>query len=201
MAVGAEQLGLGLLREERADLEGVRRAQAQVPADAGVGAGDLDDHAIEGVQTELVATEPARLQDPMEAGRDELLVKLGGVGAALLGVGGLGQYPLAQRAGARDDLIRGQLRLGRRRSAWRWPRLRRQAGHDHAAQVTLLGGRVERVVDPVERVARGDDRLGVEPAVLHHPDEPRQVVAHADVAVLGAEDRAALHRRSPAAGR
>ena len=38
MAVGAEQLGLGLLGEERADLEGMRRAQAQVPADAGVGA-------------------------------------------------------------------------------------------------------------------------------------------------------------------
>ena len=44
----------------------------------------------------------------------------------------------------------------------------------------------------VERVAVGDDRVGRDEALLHHRDEARQVVAHAAVAVLGAEDRPAL---------
>src|SRR6516225_639459 len=106
MAVGSEQVGLGPLREERRDLERVCRAQAQIPADAGVSAADLDDHAIEGVQAELVATKPARLEDSKETGRHELLLKLGRVRAALLGVTCLGQDLFAQGAGAPDDLIR-----------------------------------------------------------------------------------------------
>jgi hypothetical protein len=92
----------------------VRGAEAQVPADAGVGARDLDDHAIEGVQAELVATEPSRLEDLMEAGCHELVVKPARVRPALLGVGGLGQHCFAHGGGARDDLIGRQLRLGYR---------------------------------------------------------------------------------------
>ena len=34
---------------------------------------------------------------------------------------------------------------------------------------------MQRVVDLVQPVAAGDDRLGSHPAVLHHPDEARQV--------------------------
>ena len=107
MAVGTEQVGLGLLSEIRADLEGMRRAQAQVPADPGVGTRDLDYHPVEGVQTELVATEPAGLEDAVKAGGHELLVKLGGVGAALLRLGRLGFDSFAQAAGPVDDLLSG----------------------------------------------------------------------------------------------
>jgi hypothetical protein len=87
--------------------------QRQAPARPGVALGDLHHRPPEGGQVELVAAEPAGLEHPVEPGLAKLLEQLLRVVAALLGLLGLVANHRLQRLRAPDDLVRGQVRLGR----------------------------------------------------------------------------------------
>ncbi len=68
-------------------------------------------HPPENRQAELVAAEPARLQDPVEPGRGELAVEFGGVVAEAFGLVLLVADGRDQRPGPLDDRLRRQVRL------------------------------------------------------------------------------------------
>jgi hypothetical protein len=107
----AEDVPLAVLGEVGAHDQGVVRAQGQPPAGAGVAGRDGEHDLPERRQAELVAAEPARLQDPVEPGRDELPVQFGGVVPEAFGL----VLPVAdrrdQRPGPGDDRLRRQVRL------------------------------------------------------------------------------------------
>src|SRR6266702_3038160 len=71
-----EYVPLAGLREIGADDERVVRAQGQAPARARIAGQDGQHRLPERRQVELVAAEPARLQDPVEPRGDELPVEL-----------------------------------------------------------------------------------------------------------------------------
>jgi hypothetical protein len=89
-------------------------AQGQAPAGARVASRDGQHYLPERRQAELVTAEPARLQDPVEAGRGELAVQFGGVMAEAFGLILLLADGRDQRPGPADDRLRRQVRLGDR---------------------------------------------------------------------------------------
>jgi hypothetical protein len=89
----------------------VVRAQGQAPAGAGVAGRDSEHDLPERRQAELVAAEPAWLQDPVEPGLGELPVQLGGVMAEAFGLVLLVADGRDQRPGPGDDRLRRQVRL------------------------------------------------------------------------------------------
>jgi len=105
---------LAVLGEVGADDQGVVRAQGQAPAGARVTLRDSEHDLPERRQAELVAAEPARLQDPVEAGRGELAVQFGGVVAEAFGLVLLAADGRDQRPGPADDRLRRQVGLGDR---------------------------------------------------------------------------------------
>ena len=108
---GAEHLTLGALGVEGTRLQRVRGIERQAPARGRTSARDLDDHAVERGDVELVAPEHPRLQDAVEAGVRERLVHLLAVEGALLRGGLLVEQPWAQRLGAADHLCGREARL------------------------------------------------------------------------------------------
>jgi len=107
----AEDGPLAVLGEVGADDQGVVRAQGQAPAGARVTLRDSEHDPPEHRQAELVAAEPARLQDPVEPGRGELAVQFGGVMAEAFGLVALVADGRDQRPGPGDDRLRRQVRL------------------------------------------------------------------------------------------
>src|SRR5581483_2918369 len=75
-SVGPEDLALRLLGEVRGDRDRVPGGERELPAARRTAPRDLDDQPVEVAQAELVAAEAPRLDDPVEARIQELLVDL-----------------------------------------------------------------------------------------------------------------------------
>ena len=122
-AVGAVDVDLALLRPQRREHVRVPGGQGVGPAAGRTAARQRDRDAGEGRQVELVAAEAPRLQDPVEAGLDEVAAGLVGQAPDALAL----LLALAQHAdhvpGALDDLLLRQAGLGDR------DRLRRGGRH------------------------------------------------------------------------
>jgi len=108
---GGEDVTLARLGKPRPDHERVVRAQRQPPAGAGITGRDRQHHPPENRQAELVAAEPARLQDPVEPGRGESPVQVGRVVPQPLRLVLLGADGRDQRPRPFDDRLRRQVRL------------------------------------------------------------------------------------------
>ena len=146
MTLGTEQFELRLLRPQRGDLERMRRGQRQAPADARMPARNLQHHAVECREIELVAAEQARLGDAIEPRLQECLVQLFAVGAARIVLVLLRAQERPQRHCPRHQLGRREPRLGRRydrpsqgrnlRHPWVLPRwsIFRKSGHRLSAR-------------------------------------------------------------------
>ena len=110
----AEHLTLGALGVEGTRLQRVCGIERQAPARGRTSARNLDDHAVERGDVELIAAEHPRLQDAVEAGvRERLVHLLAGEGALLRG-GLIVEQPWAQRLGAADHICGRQARLRNR---------------------------------------------------------------------------------------
>ena len=128
LAVGAVDVDLPLLGPERREHVGVARGQRVGPAARRAAARELDRDARERREVELVAAEPPRLQDPIEAGLHEVAAGLVGHAPEALAL----LLALAEHrhhgAGALDHLGRRQLRLGD------FDRVRGRRGHQSPPQ-------------------------------------------------------------------
>jgi hypothetical protein len=102
---------LARLGKPRPDHERVVRTQRQPPAGAGIAGRDRQHHPPEDRQAELVAAEPARLQDPVEPGPGEPPVQFRRVVPQPLRLVLLGADGRDQRPGPTDDRLRRQVRL------------------------------------------------------------------------------------------
>jgi hypothetical protein len=102
--VEAEDIGLGLLGEERSDLQRMAGRQAQPPAGRGAAARDLDDHLGERLDVDLEAAEHPRDEHPVEARAEELGVGLLRVARVAFGLLLAFEQRRAQGLGAGDEL-------------------------------------------------------------------------------------------------
>ena len=102
-----EQLVLGALVEPRRDEQRVRRGQADLPRRRRAAAGEVGDDPDEGRHVELEAAVAARDEHAVEARLAELLVGVGRVAGALLGLGLAGDQRGGDGRRPGDQLVGG----------------------------------------------------------------------------------------------
>ena len=110
----AEELGLGVLLEQRTDLQRVRRGETEAPGGRRAAARDRHDDPQEGWEVDLVPAVAPGHEHAVEAGPQELLVHLLPVVGTCLRLSLALDEERPQRVSPGKKLGRGQIGLGRR---------------------------------------------------------------------------------------